>query len=122
MDRNAIVGLFGPAVMADIYHDMVEALLHPHNADAVRTIRSVVATARHTRAEHGHDPRNPILAQLALDAEAVLASLGVEPLEWSEVEPMVEAGAADMDAAGRFVAESIAEHHLRNLPSSGRVN
>ena len=120
---SILADVAGPVVMLAVYHDMVEALLHPHNTDAIRGVREVVATARFSRAEHGHEPKNPIIAQLIVDAEAVLASLGVEPLEWSDVEPMVDAAAADvMDAVERFISERIAEHHFSNLPSSGRVN
>lgn len=108
---EAIVTAFGASqselAMAVVYHAMVEALIHPHNASAIKQIRRAAATHRRfgTQAEG-------LVAILGRDLEAVLAHLGIEPMDYDrEVAPGVDEVEAHLVG---LVEEKLGEELLKH--------
>lgn len=102
--------------IAAVYHVAIEALIHPHNAEAVAQLRAHAATVRKFgRKADGH------MGQMYRDIEAVLADLGVEPMDYDrEVGPGVEALEARLVASAE---KHLGEHLLKHAPAQeGRPN
>jgi hypothetical protein len=81
--------------LTGMYHTLVEAVVHPYNADAIHEVRALVSTFRALRKRHDHGPSNPLMAQLNLDAEA---------------------------AAEEFIKGQVAEAVAQDAPSTARPN
>lgn len=105
---SAFVDAEGPNVLLGLYHEMVEALVHPYNRDAVEAVQKAVGTARLLREKHGHGVKNEGAARVILDSEAVLAHLGIEPIILPE---------AELDAAVAQMVDQAAEFLRTHIPA-----
>lgn len=116
---EAITHAFGIAhkdlAITLVYHDLVEALVHPHNAEAIDHIRGHAAThRRYGAAAEG------LVAILGKDLDMVLAHLGIEPKDYDrEVAPGVDRIESTITAA---IEKELAEEMLKQAPADSRPN
>ncbi len=133
MDQNplrpaaeALIEAAALSMKADVivasYHAMVESLLHPHNTDAVQTVRSMVAIADMAVADHPGTSIGGAGAVFVNDARAVLDSLGVTPADRASVRATIDRTSEQLISSAE---EALGEHLLRNMDESaqsGRAN
>lgn len=108
-----------------IYHTLVEALVHPHNAEAVREVRRFASLGAHVVAQSGKaltpEAKSPG-AFIIRDTQAALDALGLVAMDYeTEVKPGYEEGREEVLSK---VEKVLGEELLKQAagPASGLAN
>jgi hypothetical protein len=113
---------FGMAMIAQGYHIIVEAIIHPHNAVAVKALRDMAGvTAVSHRVE-------PALERLKEDTAAAVEFLGVTPTDREAIVKRLEQAGEDdplksqIKDAIRGEVEEFVTAKIKDLPVEGKPN
>jgi hypothetical protein len=110
---GAIAEQHTPELVAMTYANMIEAIVHPHNVEALRIVRGIAAFAEPIEGAH------PVASMIASDVAKVLDYLGVPPLDYErDVKPNLD------EEEERLLSEAeaiVGEHVLRAMAEHGPV-